>query len=70
MVKAFNSIKELLSTLKKEEKLISEMFEKRKKYNFKHSDALALVDEKEGRITFLLDRGVIIENDGLLELGD
>lgn len=69
-MKTFDNIKELLSTLKREEKLISEMFEKRKKYNFKSSDALALVDEKEGRITFLLDRGVIRENDGLLELGD
>lgn len=36
----FNDIKELLSTLKREEKLISEMFSKRKSLNYKLSYAL------------------------------
>ena len=66
----FNDIKELLSALKKEEKLISEMFTKRKSLNYKLSYALELVDYDETRIDFLLQRSVIRENGGFLEIDD
>ena len=66
----FNDIKELVSTLKREEKLISEMFSKRKTLDYKWSYALELVDDDENRIHFLIQRGVIRENGGLLELDD
>ena len=66
----FNDIKELVSALKREEKLISEMFSKRKMLNYKFSYALDLVDGDEDRINFLLQRGVIRENDGFLEFDD
>lgn len=66
----FNDIKELVSALKREEKLISEMFSKRKMLNYKYSYALDLVENDEGRIDFLLQRAVIRENGGLLELDD
>lgn len=66
----FNDIKELLSTLKREEKLISEMFSKRKTLDYKLSYALELVDYDENRIDFLVQRSVIRENGGLIELDD
>ncbi|MBG6063590.1 hypothetical protein IWX83_003401 [Flavobacterium sp. CG_9.1] len=66
----FNDIKELISALKREEKLISEMFSKRKSINYKYSDALALVDYDENRIDYLIQRSVVRENGGLLELDD
>lgn len=66
----FNDIKELVSALKREEKLISEMFTKRKSLNYKLSYALELVDNDEDRINFLLQRSVIRENGGLLEIDD
>lgn len=66
----FNDIKELISALKREEKLISEMFSKRKSIDYKYSDAVALVDYDENRIDYLIQRSVLRENGGLLELDD
>lgn len=66
----FNDIKELVSTLKREEKLIAEMFSKRKAIDYKYSDAIELVDNDENRIDFLIERTVIRENSGCLELDD
>ncbi|WP_034894748.1 hypothetical protein [Gillisia sp. Hel_I_29] len=64
----FNDIKELVSALKREEKLISEMFSKRKSIDYTLSDALELVDYEESRIDLLIQKSVIRENGGLLEL--
>ncbi|WP_435135307.1 hypothetical protein [Formosa sp. A9] len=64
----FYDIKELVTALKREEKLISEMFSKRKSIDFKLSDALELVDYEENRIDRLIEKSVIRENGGLLEL--
>ncbi|WP_179022156.1 hypothetical protein [Winogradskyella forsetii] len=64
----FNDIKELFNALQREEKLISEMFSKRKSIDYKLSDALVLVDYKEDRIEFLIQKSVIRENGNLLEL--
>ena len=66
----FNDIKDLVSTLKREEKLISEMFRKRKSINYKYTDAVELVDYDENRIIFLIERSVIRENGSFLELDD
>lgn len=66
----FNDIKELISTLKREEKLISEMFGKRKSLDYKYTYALELVDFDEDRINFLIERSVLRENGGLLEIDD
>ncbi|MBL4663550.1 MAG: hypothetical protein JKY22_08355 [Flavobacteriaceae bacterium] len=63
----FNDIKELVSALKREEKLISEMFSKRKSIDYKLSDALELVDYEESRIDLLIQKSVIRENGGILE---
>jgi len=66
----FNDIRELVSTLKREEKLISEMFTKRKSLNYTLNYALELVEYDENRIDFLIQRSVIRENGGLLEIDD
>lgn len=67
---SFNDIKELILALKREENLISEIFGKRKSLDYKLSYALELVDYDEDRIDFLIQRSVIRENAGLLELDD
>jgi len=66
----FNDIKELVFALNRESKLISEMFSKRKSFDYKLSDAIELVDYDENRIDFLIQRSVIRENRGILELDD
>jgi hypothetical protein len=64
----FHNIKELVSTLKREEKLLSEMFTKRKSLSYKLNYALELADED--RVDFLLQRSVIRENGSFLEIDD
>ena len=69
-MKTFNNIKELVSTLNREEKLLSEMFTKRKSLNYKKNYALELVDFDEDRLEKLLQFSVIRENGGFLEIDD
>lgn len=64
----FNSIKELLSTLVREQKLLTEMFEKRKTLSYKYDFALDLVDYKEERLEYLINHSVIIQNGNFLEI--
>lgn len=64
----FSNIKELIFTLKREEKLITEMFIKRKSFSYKLDYALELVDYDEDRINYLIQRSVIRENGGILEI--
>lgn len=64
----FNSIKELLSTLVREQKLLTEMFEKRKILSYKYDFALELVDYKEDRLEYLISHSVIIQNGNFLEI--
>lgn len=69
-MKTFSNIKELVSTLNREEKLLSEMFTKRKSLNYKLNYALEMVDSNEDRINLLLQLSVIRENGGFLEIDD
>ena len=69
-MKNFSNIKELVSTLNREEKLLSEMFTKRKSLNYKLSYALEMVDNDDEKINSLLQLSVIRENGGFLELDD
>lgn len=69
-MKTFNNIKELVSTLNREEKLLSEMFSKRKSLNYKLNYAIEMVDSNEDRINSLLQLSVIRENGGFLEIDD
>lgn len=65
---AFRSIEELLKTLSREQRLLKELFAKRKILSFRYEDALALVEYKEERIRKLVDSEVVRENGSFLEL--
>ncbi|AFL85108.1 hypothetical protein Belba_2556 [Belliella baltica DSM 15883] len=66
----FSNIKELLSTLHREEKLLSEMFKRRKTTDYKFEYALELVEDNENKIQYLIDRSVIRQNGNTLEIDD
>lgn len=66
----FVSIKELLSTLIREHKLLTEMFEKRKTLSYKYDFALELVDYNDERIQYLLKNSVLRQNGSFLEIDD
>jgi hypothetical protein len=66
----FSSIKELVSALYREEKLLSEMFKKRKTTDYKYDYALELVENNDSKIQYLLDRSVLRSNGNILELDD
>ena len=70
MNKPFNNIKELINTLKREEKLINEMFIKRKSLNYRYTYALELVDYDEARLQFLIEHEVIRQNGQFVDLDD
>lgn len=65
---AFDNIKELLNTLKREEALISELFAKRKQLNFQYGFALALLDDDANRLQQLLEHGIVRQNGEQLAL--
>lgn len=67
---AFHSIEELLKTLSREQRLLKELFAKRKILSFRYEDALALVEYREERIQKLIDSEVVRENGSFLELED
>jgi hypothetical protein len=69
-VKTFNTITELLETLYRERKLISEMFSKRKSFHFKLRYALSIVEDNEDRINALTEREVLRQNGDFLEIDD
>ena len=66
----FNSIKELLSTLSRGNKLIAEMFEKRKSLSYRYDYALELMENNEDVIKLLLNKNVIVQNGAYIELDD
>ena len=66
----FNDIKELVNTLKREEKLLSEIFAKRKSLPYQLNYARELVDYEENRIDFLVEKNVLNENGNFIELND
>src|SRR5438874_3168741 len=66
----FSNIKELIAALHKEQKLLTEMFKKRKELSYKYELALELLEHNENRIEYLLSRSVIRENENFLELDD
>ena len=62
----FSNIKELIAALNKEQKLLTEMFKKRKELSYKYEMALELLEHDENRIEYLLSRSVIRENGNFL----
>jgi hypothetical protein len=69
-LKTFSSIKELLVILSREQKLISEIFEKRKTLSYKLDDALEVLDYNEDKLSILLEFSVLRRNGPYLELDD
>ena len=66
----FSNIKELLFALYREEKLLTEMFKKRKTTDYKYEYALDLVENIDSKLQFLIDRSVIRQNGNNLEIDD
>jgi len=66
----FNSIKELLNTLSRGQKLLAEMFEKRKTLSYKYEYALDVMDNNVDAIQLLLSKNIIRQNGAYLELDD
>lgn len=66
----FANIKELLLALSREEKLLSEMFQKRKTTSYQYDYALALADYNDQKIRYLIDHAVLRQNDNYLEIDD
>ena len=64
----FSNLKELIRALQMEEKLLSEMFVKRKSLAYRYDYALEMVDYKEEKLQFLIDHSVIYKNGDFLEL--
>jgi hypothetical protein len=69
-LKTFSTIKELLSLLSREQRLLTEIFEKRKVLSYRYEDALELVDYDEDKLSALIEFSVIRENGSFLELDD
>lgn len=67
---SFRTIKDLIRILNNEQKILHEMFEKRKTMSFKNDNALKLVDYDESRLEKLLAYGLIYRNGHCLELED
>jgi len=66
----FSNIRELIAALNKEQKLLIEMFKKRKELSYKFEMALELLEYDENRIEYLLSRSVIRKNGNYLEIND
>ena len=64
----FRTIEELTKTLSREQKLLSEMFEKRKLMKCPFGLALDLVENNEKRLKRLLDYGVLVEAGNTIEI--
>lgn len=66
----FSNIKELVSALYREEKLLSEMFKRRKSTDYKYEYAIDVVEENDNKIQYLIDRSVLRQNGNNLEIDD
>jgi hypothetical protein len=69
-VNHFNSIRELLTTLSRGNKLLAEMFEKRKSLSYKYEYAVDLMEGNEDVIKLLLNKNIIRQSANYLELDD
>lgn len=64
----FRSIEELTKTLSREQRLLSELFEKRKLMKFPRGLALELVGGNDARLRRLIDYGVVVETGNTIEI--
>jgi len=68
-MKNFESLRELIRALANNISLVNELFEKRS-IRIRLEDALPLVDDKEDRINYLLQKEIIQQNEDYLELDE
>lgn len=68
-MKNFENLKALIKALSNNLSLVNELFEKRN-LRIRLEDALPLVDEKEDRIHYLKEKGVVQQNGDYLELDE
>jgi len=66
----FTSIKELLNTMSRGNRLIAEMFEKRKLAAYRYDYAVELMENNEDVIKLLLSKNIIVQNGSYIELDD
>lgn len=66
----FSNIKELIFAMKREEKLLSEMFIKRKSLSFTYDMAMQFVNHDKERIEYLINRSVLRKNEHFLVIDD
>ncbi len=64
----FHSIKELLNALVLGKDLLSEMFGKRKSFDYRYDQAVELIEES--KVEALIEKGILIRNGRYLELED
>lgn len=66
----FSNIKELIFAMKREEKLLSEMFINRKTHSFSYDKAIELVNHDQTRIDYLIQRSILRKNNHFLVIDD
>lgn len=67
---AFNNIDELLKMMGRERVLLKEMFQRRREGSLRYDVARELVECRQERLQFLIDRGVIRDSGDFLEMED
>ena len=67
---AFNNIDELLKMMGRERVLLKEMFQRRREGSLRYDVARELVEYRQERLQFLIDRGVIRDSGDFLEMED
>lgn len=66
----FTSIRELLNTLSRGQKLLAEMFGKRKLLHYRYEQALEVMEDNEDVIKVLLSKNIIRQSGNFLELDE
>jgi len=64
----FNSIKDLINTLADTKELLSEMFEKRKSFDYKYEYAIQVLNKD--KVQKLIDYGILIRHEDQLEMDE
>jgi hypothetical protein len=67
---AFKTLKELIRGLQTGDKLLVDMFNKRKTVAIRYDDAVDTLDGDENKLRFLISHGIIEQADNTLELND
>ncbi|MBR4264793.1 MAG: hypothetical protein IKQ46_01925 [Bacteroidales bacterium] len=64
----FTSLKELFSMLRREEKILTDFFQKRKLAGLKYDYVVDILEDDDDRLRFLVNKEVVRENSGSYEL--